>query len=152
MRDIIEEELARSQTIISGGAEIVPRFRIFTADGEVTIFVQLPQSIEKRMRRFGLVQSYMAVHMATSFVMATELYDPDASSAIAVSRRRSEAGVQMINRKPLKFYETHWLDASEIGDEITSMLPRKIDAVTAEQVAEVDHLIKHSEGLRLEAR
>jgi hypothetical protein len=150
MRDVIEIELARSQTIIASGVELVPRFRISTPDGDVVIFVQLPDDIDERNRRMLLVGSYMVVHLATSFVMCTELMEPDASSAVAVARQGCEAGLQIITRSPLSFSETHWLDASQIGDELPAMLPGKVETVTPEQIAAVDDLIRHNEGLRLE--
>jgi hypothetical protein len=93
----------------------------------------------------------MAVHMATSFVMAIELQQPDASAAIAVSRHGCEGALQLITRSPLKFSDAVPLDAAQIGDEIPAMLPGKIEAVTPEQIAEVDQLIRHNEGLRLES-
>jgi len=43
------------------------------------------------------------------------------------------------------------LDASKIGDEIPAMLPGKVEAVTPEQIAEVDLLIQHNAGIALEA-
>jgi hypothetical protein len=147
---MIEVELARSREIIASGNELVPRFRIATGDGDVLIFVQLPDDPDERTRRMQLVASYMAVHLARSFVMSTELAEPDASSAIAVTRDGCEAGLQIITRSPLSFGETMWLDASQIGDDIPAMLPGKVATVTPEQIAEVDHLIAHNEGLRLD--
>ena len=151
MRTLIETELARSREIIATGNELVPRFRIATADGDALIFVQLPDDLDERTRRMQLVSSFMAVHMATSFVMASETVDPDASSAVAVTRDGCEAGLQIIIRSPLSFSEVHWLDQSQIGDEIPAMLPGKIETVTPEQIAAVDDLIRHNDGLRLES-
>jgi hypothetical protein len=150
MRDLIEAELARSRSIIEGGNELVPRFRIAAADGETLIFVQLPDDIDERNKRMQLVANFMAVHMARSFVMSTESAEPDASSAIAVTHNGTEAGLQIITRSPLSFGETIWLDPSQIGDDIPAMLPGKVATVTPEQIAEVDHLIAHNEGLRLD--
>jgi len=150
MRELIEAELARSREIIVSGSEIVPRFCIFAPEGETIIFVQLPDDPDERTRRMSLVSSYMAVHMARSFVFSTELMEPDASSAVAVTRQGCEAGLQLITRAPLAFGETIWLDSSQVGDDLPAMLPGKIDSVTPEQIAEVDHLIAHNEGMRLD--
>ena len=117
----------------------------------MVVFVQLPDDLEERNRRMALVRSYMAVHLATSFVMCSELMEPDASSAIAVTRQGCEAGLQIITRSPLSFSEVYWLDRSQIGDEVPAMLPGKVETVTPEQVAAVDHLIRHNEGLTLES-
>jgi hypothetical protein len=149
MQDVIEIELSRSRSIIASGHEIVPRFRISTANGETMIFVQLPDDLDERNRRMQLVASYMAVNLATSFIMATELAEPDASSAIAVNRQGCAAGLQIITRSPLSFGETIWLDAARIGDDIPAMLPGKVEAVTPEQVAEVERLVRHNEGFEI---
>ncbi len=85
------------------------RFRITTPEGETLIFVQLPDDFEQRNRRMQLVSSYMFVHMAQSFVMASELAEPDASCAVAVTRQGGEAGLQTITCSPLAFSETIWL-------------------------------------------
>ena len=150
MRDMIEEELARSRGIIVDGHELVPRFRMAAEDGETLIFVQLPDDLAARNERMSLVQSYMAVKMVRSFVMATELMEPDASTAIGVSHDFCEAALQMITRKPISFGPVEWLDRASIGDEIPAMLPPRVASVTSEQIALVDHLVKHNEGLRLE--
>lgn len=150
MRYVIEAELARSRSIIEGGSELVPRFRIATPEGETMIFVQLPDDQGERAKRMQLVSAWMAVNMARWFVMATELVQPDASSAVAVTRQGCEAGLQLITRLPLSFSETIWLGRDQIGDDLPAMLPGKVEAVTQEQIAEVEHLLRHNEGLRLE--
>ena len=151
MRDLVEIELARSREIIAGGVELVPRFRISTPDGESLMFVQLPDDLDERNRRMQLVASYMAVHLARSFVMSSELVEPDAHSAVAVSRNGTMAALQVVRRTPvLTFSEPVWLDAHQIGDELPAMLPGRVESVTPEQIAAVDDLIRHNEGLRLE--
>lgn len=68
MHGDIEIELARSREIIAGGSELVPRFRITTPKGLVSIFVQLPDDILARNTRMQLVADFMMVRMATAFV------------------------------------------------------------------------------------
>ena len=150
MHAVIEKELSRSRTIIAGGSELVPRFRIMTPDGDVTIFVQLPDDEVTRAGRMQLVQDFMAVKMATSFIMASELVKPDASVAIHVTRDGMVAGLQVITRSPLTFGPVCWLDRDQIGDDLTAMLPAKVTAVTPEQVAAVEELIRYNDGLLLE--
>ncbi len=151
MRDLIEEELARSRAIIADGSELVPRFRLVAEDGETLIFVQLPDDLAERNKRMDLVQSYMAVKMVRSFVMASELMEPDASMAIGVSHNFCEAAMQVIKRKPLSFDAPAWLDRSSVGDEIPAMLPPRVANVSDEQIAMVEHLVKYNEGLRLQS-
>lgn len=147
---MIEEELSRSQEIIAGGNELVPRFRMEAEDGETLVFVQLPDDLASRNERMTLVESYMRVKMVRRFVMASELMQPDASMAIGVSHDFCEAAVQMINRNPLSFGAPDWLDRSNIGDEIPAMLPPRVGSVSDEQIALVHHLVKYNEGLRLQ--
>ena len=62
------------------------------------------------------------------------------------------AALQVIRRKPiLTFAEPVWLDAHQIGDELPAMLPGRVESVTPEQIAAVDDLIRHNEGLTLES-
>ncbi len=150
MRDMIEEELARSQGIIAGGNELVLRFRMEAEDGETLIFVQLPDDLAARNERMGLVESYMHVKMVRRFVMASQLMEPDASMAIGVAHDCCEAAVQMINRNPLSFGAPDWLDRASVGNEIPAMLPPRIGSVSNEQFALVNHFVKHNEGLRLQ--
>ncbi len=150
MRDMIEEELARSRGIIADGHELVPRFRMAAEDGETLIFVQLPDDLAERNKRMELVQSYMAVKMVRRFVMATELVEPDASTAIGVSHDFCEGGMQMITRKPVSFSQITWLPRESIGDDIPSMLPPRVANVSDEQLSMVEHLVRYNEGLRLE--
>jgi hypothetical protein len=57
----------------------------------------------------------------------------------------------VITRKPaLSFSKTIRLERDQVGEDIPRMLPRKVEEVTAEQVAEVETLIRHNEGLTLE--
>ena len=85
MRDLVRYELARSMEIIRDGTELVPRFRI-EGPSRYVILVQLPDDKKERAWRMSLVASFMAVKMATSFVMSTELIVPDAVCSVAVSR------------------------------------------------------------------
>jgi hypothetical protein len=150
MRTLIEAELARSQTIIVAGTELVPRFSMQTEDGEVVLFVQLPDDIEARQRRMELVRDYMAVKMVRSFVLSTELMQPDASVAMGVERAGCEAGLQLIGRSPLAFSATQWLGPENIGDEVVALLPGRVAEVTPEQVRAVEELIRHNDGMTLE--
>ena len=153
MRDLIEEELAFSRGIIQDGHELVPRFRIATAEeGEVTIFVQLPDDLQERFNRMALVKAYMKAKLASWFVMASELQEPDAAMVVAVNRQGVTGAFQMINRKPLSFGPVQFVDRDQVGDEIPSMLPNVIETLSAEEAREVERLIAHNAGLRLERR
>ncbi len=149
MHGDIEIELARSREIIVGGAELVPRFRITTPEERVTIFVQLPDDILARNTRMQLVADFMMVRMATAFVFATEIIEPDAPVAFGISRDGSAAGLQAITRSPLSFGPTAWLEQDQIGEDLPSLLPDKFSTVTPEQIAAVEALIRYNEGMQL---
>jgi hypothetical protein len=73
-------------------------------------------------------------------------------SAMAMSRESNMAALQVIRRTPLlAFVESVWLVEHQIDQEIISMLPAKIENVTADQLAEVERLIAYNEGINLEA-
>ena len=99
----------------------------------------------------SLVTTFMTVQMAQSFVFAAEINEPDASSAIAVTRQGCDAGLQLITRSPLQFSETVWLEPSDIGDDMMSMLAARVESVTPEQIADVEQLIARSEGMRVQS-
>lgn len=143
MRASIEKELAFSCGVIGDGHEVVPRFFITTPDGDYTIFCPLPDAYEVRIARLGLVSRFMAYRMATRFVFSGELLEPDAVSAIGVSRRLAIAGVRLIERSPLTFSPTQWIeDVDEIGDEIPSLFPREVEELSAVQIVELETAIR----------
>ena len=73
---------------------------------------------------------------------------PNALSAIAVSRNGGEAARQRISGSPLSFGETDWLKAShDMLCDIECLLPRRVESVMSEQVAEVDALIARNDAL-----
>lgn len=150
MRDLIEAELAASREIIAGGRELVPRFRMQQEDGSAILYVELSDDLLERKRRLDVVQSYMSVRRVRSFVMSTQVVEPDAVVAMGVSRDVSATVWQPISRTPLAFGEMTWLDPERMSGEIPALLPRQFEAVTPAQVKAVDLLIDYNDGLRLE--
>lgn len=142
MHDLVERELCFSCGVIRDGHDVVPRFLVVTPDGEYTIFCPPPDSKEVRFARMNLVRRFMTYKLATSFVMSSELVDPDAVSAVAVARGAAIAGVKLIERKPLQFSGTQWLDADQIGDEVPSLLPARHEELSAAEIAEIEAAIK----------
>lgn len=145
----VEDELGFSRGVIRDGHELVPRYLIGSEDGEVTIFVQLPDDMSERNKRMELVATYMKVKMATWFVMSSELAEPDACVSCYVDRDNVVAGLQIIDRTPLSFGEIVWLPRDQIGDELPAMLPAKEEMASAKDLAEVEELIRYNEGLEL---
>lgn len=150
MRDLIEMELAASREIIIGGDDLVPRFRMQQEDGSAMLFVELSDDLLERQRRLDVVRSYMYVKRVRSFVMSTQVVEPDAVVAMGVSRDGSATVWQPISRAPLAFGEMTWLEPENVSVEIPALLPRQFEPATSEQVKAVELLIDYNDGLRLE--
>lgn len=146
MRDRVRYELAQSIEIIRDGHELVPRFRI-EGPSRWLIFVQLPDDEKERTWRMNLISSFMAVKMANSFVMSTELVVPDAVCSVAVSRDGVCGALREIARTPLSFGEEQWLDRAQIGAEIPALLPAPVSSIDAKTIAEIEEMVRRSEAL-----
>ena len=144
----LEEAMAFSREMIKDDHELVPRFDITCEDGVTTIFVQVPDDIKAREERMSLVQTNMKVKLATSFVFATELAEPDAHIAAYVGRDQVVCMLQHIKRNPVSFGSVEQLSRDQMGKDIPGMLPCKTDAVSRLEVAEVEAIIRHNDGLR----
>ncbi len=112
--------------------------------------MQLPDDVEERHARKQLVGDFMPVGMATTFVFATEIVEPDAHVAVGISQDGSAAGLQAIARSPISFDPIARLEQHQIGDDLPALLPDKVSAVTSAQIATVDALIRMNEGLEIE--
>jgi len=150
MRTTMLEELAVSERIVRDGHEVVPRFRVISPEGQWIIFVQLPDDLAERARRFNLVSAFMAWKLATGFILCNELYQPDSISAAYIGRDDCALVLRKINRKPLSFSEPIWLDRGAIGDEVIALLPPRELEIDAVQAAELQRLF--GIGGELEAR
>lgn len=124
MRELIEDELRFSASIILGGEEIVPRFRVEMPDGTaLVVFVPLPEDGSERRWRLGMVSAFMAWKGAVGFVMSTELKEPDGVVAVGVTREAVIGGLRLIARKPLMLSPVQWLERVAIGDDIPDLMP-----------------------------
>ena len=123
MRAKMLEELALSERIVRDGAEVVPRFRVITHEGEWIVFVPLPDALEERQRRMQLVGAFMCWKLATGFILCNELSQPDAISVAYVGRDDRALVLREINRKPPAFGAPQWFDESAIGHEVLQLLP-----------------------------
>ena len=124
MKDKLLEELQFSVGIVPGREEVVPRFRVICHDGDLTIFVPLPDDIGERQRRMQLVYGFMAWKSAVAFVMSSELKVPDCVIAGSVSRDGVLVAARSILRRPLSVGPIEWLPESSVGDEVVALLPR----------------------------
>ena len=141
VRDLIEDELRFSASIILSREEVVPRFRI-EVPGEqgFMLFVPLPDDPAQRHWRLGLVSAFMAWKGADAFVMSSELIEPDAALSVAVSRTEAIAAVRVIIRKPLGVGPVSYLSRSQIGNEIPALLPAKSSRVSATTLKDLERV------------
>lgn len=141
MRDLVQDELRFSATVILSREEVVPRFRIEVAgEAGYLLLVPLPDDLRERQWRMSLVSAFMAWKGAHAFVMSTELIEPDAAVSIGVNRSGVLAGLRMILRKPLSVGPVQWLDRSQVGDEIPALLPPKSATVSASMLADLQRV------------
>jgi hypothetical protein len=134
LRDTILAELELSQRIVRTGLEVVPRFTIFAPDGTHTAMVELPDDPIERTKRMLAVRSFMILKAAHAFVLANELIEPDAISAIAVARSDVTGALQLIHRKPFRFEAPEWFGRENVSDEVLALLPPRQLTITLEEL------------------
>ena len=124
MKQKILDELQLSVAIVLSREEVVPRFRVFTQEGDWTVFVQLPDDVQERERRMRLVHGFMAWKSATGFILSSELKEPDVVLSAAVTRDDVACACRQIVRNPLGVGAIEWLPQHSVGDEVVALLPR----------------------------
>lgn len=150
LRGIILAELNVSASVVLGGAEVTPRLRVISPDGQWTILVPLPDDIGERQRRMQLLHRFMAWKSATAFVLSTELMQP----ALVISTAVWKDGVLVAGRpyvqKPRTVGPVEWLPRNAVGDEVTALLPTGRLTLGAESISELQAVF--GKGSELEAR
>ncbi|MEZ5844053.1 MAG: hypothetical protein R3D27_10035 [Hyphomicrobiaceae bacterium] len=141
MREVVEEELRLSASIILARKEVVPRFRIgVPGEPGYVLLVPLPDDLAERERRMALVSAFMVWKGAHAFVMSAELAGPDAAVSVAVWRSSELAGLRMVQRRPLKVGPVQWLSRDQIGDEVPALLLPRSAEISAAMVAELERV------------
>ena len=102
MKEKVIEELRYSVAIVLAREEVVPRFRVVCPEGDLTVFVPLPDDMGDRQRRMQLVYGFMAWKSATAFVMSSELIEPDCLISAAVNRADVLSACRPIVRRPCR--------------------------------------------------
>lgn len=125
LRGKILEELSLSQRIVRAGSEVVLRFVVLAPDCEHTVMVQLPDDMRARMERINVVRFFMVMKAATGFLHASELMEPDAIMAVAVTREDVAGAIQRITRQPLSFAAPEWFGREAVDDALIQLLPPK---------------------------
>jgi hypothetical protein len=121
LRKVLLEEMGMSEAIVRDGHEVIPRFRIFTADGDFVVLMPLSDNAAERQRRIRLVGLFMAWKMATGFVISGESHAPDAISSFFVGRHEREGLFRPIEHGPPDFV---WRDSCTGGRRSRSSIDR----------------------------
>jgi hypothetical protein len=141
LKKVLLEEMGVSEAIVRDGHEVIPRFRIFTADGEFVVLMPLSGNAADRHRRIRLVGHFMAWKMATGFVISGELHAPDAISSFFIGRHEREGLFRLIERGPaISFSEIRALGEGEVEAALISLLPQRETALTSDDIAELERV------------
>ena len=128
-------EFALSQRIVRKGIEVVPRFTVFAPDGTHSAMVQLPDDPIGRLNQLQVMRNFMIWKAAHAFVLANELFEPDAISVVAVARSDVIGALQRVHRDPVRFDPLEWFGRENVGDEVIDLLPPRELAVTHEDLS-----------------
>ncbi len=149
MLSILRSELRRSVKIIKGGNEIVPRFRIFTHDGDYIVFNPLPDDIKIRHERMALVRRFMVWKLATGFILSTETMQPDAVTAVAVWRDGGSDEIKVLglyqlitrNGSAKPSFAPEERAGKEMAGDVLELLPRHQESLSQDEIDELQTLM-----------
>lgn len=135
------DELATSRMVVSDGFDVVPRFRVFLADGDQILHAPMYDDMQHRLERLSVVKAFMVWKQAGGFIHAAETIEPNAIVCALITRDGVLAVYQLITRdstrKPLghvAFGEI--MPTEQIDPLLISMLPNPAERLTDEQERE----------------
>lgn len=96
---LLGEEFAMSARIVAQGEEVVPRFRIFSSEGEYLVPTRMLGDPADRDSRQRLVAGFMTWKMAHSFVVSGETVKPDAVFSVYVTRDMAFGQMRLLDRQ-----------------------------------------------------
>lgn len=143
-RQFVEADLRRAaRLIVKVQDEIDPQVRIATPEGDYALAMTLPPSIVERQRLFRRLSNFMAWKQAPSFILASELNEPDCVYALGVSHKEVHACVSLIQREPRpwsarNFGPVEWLLREAIDPDMVSLLPRGSRSLSARDLDELE--------------
>jgi hypothetical protein len=130
---IMLEQLAAARRVVEDGDEMVPAWRINTAEGTFLIFTRFDtHKDEQRERTPFQISRFMVWKMATSFVLTAQTWlgtektrsADEALLAVGVSRHERLAVLQRIRRgDAVNFSEPMWWALHDVDDQHSAMLP-----------------------------
>ena len=89
------------------------------------------------------VALFMAAKLAPSFILATELKEPDCVCAVGISHAEVVMCTAHIRRRPrpwsaANFSQVEWWPQSSIGSEVLDLLPKGARTITEKDVRSLD--------------
>ena len=138
---IMLEQLAAARRILEDGHDMVPAWRIATAEGTFLILTRMvTNNTEQRDRALFLISRFMVWKMAASFVLTAETWlgaaktrlGDEALLAIGVSHHERLAVLQRIQRgEALGFGKQQWLQPYQVDAAYFGMLPKGTTELTS---------------------
>lgn len=139
------DELKLSRSMVRDGFDVVPRFRVFLADGDQHIWAPMRDDMEHRLSRLSLVKSFMIWRAASGFIYSGETIEPNAVVSSLVMASGVLAAYQEITRDPQKRPPHHVRFAAveligQVDPILVEALPESGARLTPEQEREVASL------------
>ncbi len=154
LRRKLREEIELSEAIVAMGADVVPRFRVLTPDGEYQILVQMKEDDQAdRLARLKLVAGYMAWKLASGFVVSGETIEPAGIFSFAISAETVEGVFTTIEHDAdgqLVIGEPQHLTHEQCDPVFALMMPGPRAEIDAETMARLKELF--GAGGEMEAR
>jgi hypothetical protein len=153
--------LAACERVVRDGEEVIPAWRITTADGIYLILTRFDHDKpEQSARLFGLMRGFMRWRQATAFIVGIEVWvgpevrreGEEAICAIEVSRAGVQAVMKRIGREGVAatFGEVEPLSTDQIDPMFAALLPGKVEAMAPGEIEELAAIF--SEGGELPAQ
>jgi len=144
----MRSEMRRSIKIIKDGSEVVPRFSVFTYDGDYMVFNPLPEDLAIRHARMDLVRRFMVWKQATGFIFSSETIAPDAVTALAIWRdktgkTRAQGLFRLITRN-ISFKPSFGNEkraGEEMAGDILALLPEFEERLSEDEINELETLM-----------
>lgn len=144
LRRKLREEIELSEAIVAKGADVAPRFRVLTPDGEYQILVQMKEDDEvDRLARLKLVAGFMAWKLASAFVVSGETIEPAGIFSFAISNEAVDGIFKTIEHDAdgqLVIGEPQHLTHEQCDPVFGLMLPGPTTEIDAETMARLVEL------------
>ena len=152
MREVLLRHLASSEQIVRDGEEIVPAWRVLTAEGSHLIFTRFDHDKPKQVERvMHLMRRFMVWRQALGFVLAMEVWlgaektrqGEEAIFVLGVAHNAPAAGVMRRLRRregAVELAPAEWVPTDQIDPAFFDVLPGRVETLAegeAEELARI---------------